>query len=380
MTESEWLPCDRPTAMLDFLQGTASARKLRLFGVGCCRRLLPEPRRRPPDAAWRCIPPLGLEVLATAIDLAERAADEPVADRAWDELRPAPGELPGWGYATECAVTVLRGDVKPAEYCACLDDHCLAWFQDVCQEAADAGRTAAWAGWQADWEGDSFWQGLRAEMQVEYERGDVPRQRELDKLTLIDYYERKSGRSYADDNWEKRWRAAWTAAWAAAWKASWPPFSWEHSRGDLQFEEWERANLAWDWGSFVDAVREDAWRSGRDWENARDIGHLVKRLLGDAQPFGAAYRAWLRKEMAFVVTDVLGNPFRPVVCSPAWQTPVVTALAGAIYEGRRFGDLPVLADALEEAGCDQAEILAHCRQPGAHVRGCWVVDVVLGKS
>ena len=55
-------------------------------------------------------------------------------------------------------------------------------------------------------------------------------------------------------------------------------------------------------------------------------------------------------------------------------------LAQAIYEERRFGDLPVLADALEEAGCTDADILSHCRGPGPHVRGCWVVDLLLGKQ
>jgi hypothetical protein len=55
-------------------------------------------------------------------------------------------------------------------------------------------------------------------------------------------------------------------------------------------------------------------------------------------------------------------------------------MAQAIYEGRRFADLPVLADALEDAGCADAALLGHCRGPGEHVRGCWVVDLLLGKG
>jgi hypothetical protein len=55
-------------------------------------------------------------------------------------------------------------------------------------------------------------------------------------------------------------------------------------------------------------------------------------------------------------------------------------LAAAIYEGRQYEDLPILADALEEAGCGTEDILRHCRQPGEHGRGCWVVDLLLGKS
>jgi hypothetical protein len=77
---------------------------------------------------------------------------------------------------------------------------------------------------------------------------------------------------------------------------------------------------------------------------------------------------------------VVGNPFRPVSAAPAWLTPQALALARTAYEKRRFEDLPLLADTLEEAGCTVASILAHCRGPGPHVRGCWVVDLVLGKE
>jgi hypothetical protein len=77
---------------------------------------------------------------------------------------------------------------------------------------------------------------------------------------------------------------------------------------------------------------------------------------------------------------VLGNPFRSVVLDRSWRTPAVVALARTVYEERRFEDLPLLADALEESGCTDAAILSHCRGPGPHVRGCWVVDRVLGKE
>jgi hypothetical protein len=77
---------------------------------------------------------------------------------------------------------------------------------------------------------------------------------------------------------------------------------------------------------------------------------------------------------------ILGNPFRPATMNPTWLTTTVTGLAGTIYEERAFGRMPVLADALEDAGCDQEHILGHCRRPGEHVRGCWVVDLLLGKE
>jgi hypothetical protein len=78
--------------------------------------------------------------------------------------------------------------------------------------------------------------------------------------------------------------------------------------------------------------------------------------------------------------DVLGNPFRSVTIERAWRSANVVGLAQSISESRAFERLPILADALEDAGCDNADILNHCRQPGEHVRGCWVVDLILQKK
>lgn len=85
-------------------------------------------------------------------------------------------------------------------------------------------------------------------------------------------------------------------------------------------------------------------------------------------------------QAATALRDLFGNPFRPVSFSPAWRTEAVVALARGIYEERAFDRLPVLADALEDAGCDDARVLDHCRDAGPHHRGCWVVDLVLGKT
>jgi hypothetical protein len=77
---------------------------------------------------------------------------------------------------------------------------------------------------------------------------------------------------------------------------------------------------------------------------------------------------------------VAGNPFRPVIADPRWRTSTALGLAETIYADRAFDRLPILADALEDAGCDNADLLAHCRGEGPHVRGCWVVDLILGKE
>lgn len=75
---------------------------------------------------------------------------------------------------------------------------------------------------------------------------------------------------------------------------------------------------------------------------------------------------------------VFGNPFRPVTLSPSWLTSTVVAIARGMYDARDFSAMPILADALQDAGCENADVLAHCRGLGPHVRGCWVVDGVLG--
>ncbi|AMV27755.1 hypothetical protein VT84_25360 [Gemmata sp. SH-PL17] len=80
------------------------------------------------------------------------------------------------------------------------------------------------------------------------------------------------------------------------------------------------------------------------------------------------------------IRDIFGNPFRPVALSPSWRTSTVVALASQMYGSRDFSATPVLADALQDAGCDSADVLDHCRNNGPHVRGCWVVDPVLGKE
>lgn len=87
-----------------------------------------------------------------------------------------------------------------------------------------------------------------------------------------------------------------------------------------------------------------------------------------------------RHVQARLLRDILGNPFRPVTADPRWRTETVVALAAGIYTERAFDRMPILADAMEEAGCDHADILSHCRGEGPHVRGCWVIDAILGKE
>ena len=93
---------------------------------------------------------------------------------------------------------------------------------------------------------------------------------------------------------------------------------------------------------------------------------------------GPAFLA-ARAKQADLLREIFGNPLRPVRVEPAWLTwnnRTVPLLANRIYDERSYGDLPVLADAAEEAGCAHAELLAHLRAPREHVPGCWALDLL----
>jgi hypothetical protein len=84
-----------------------------------------------------------------------------------------------------------------------------------------------------------------------------------------------------------------------------------------------------------------------------------------------------------LLRHIVGNPFRPVAIDPKWlrwDGGVVGKMARVIYDEGQFEDLPFLADALMDAGCDNEEILEHCRTPRDHIKGCWVVDALLQRT
>jgi len=97
------------------------------------------------------------------------------------------------------------------------------------------------------------------------------------------------------------------------------------------------------------------------------------------QGFSAKKKA-IQRGRTRLLREIFGNPFRPIAVDPSWLTPTVLQFANHIYDDRDFAQMPILADALQDAGCEDTELLAHCRGPGPHVRGCWVVDLVLGKE
>lgn len=109
-------------------------------------------------------------------------------------------------------------------------------------------------------------------------------------------------------------------------------------------------------------------------------------LMADEQAFGPK-RDTVAVVVLNIVRDVFPNPFRVAVLGPTHRTPAVSSLAQAAYDER---DLPsghinparlaVLSDALEESGCADGDLLSHLRASGPHIRGCWALDLILGKQ
>jgi hypothetical protein len=257
VTEAEWLACTDPQKMLEFLQGKAGDRKLRLFAVACCRGT-----------------GLGFRLHTSyqdAVELAERHADG--------------ASLPPGALAAAAAEANRQHEVS-----AMMADY------DPC---SDPARLTA----------------------------------EVDALTVG----------------------------LVGVKPSWDP--------GLAAEVFA---IAFAPGMYSDSP-----------------GNVPRKGKPHFKTKGAAHTFFLR-EQAALLHDIFGNPFRPVALNPAWlawQDGTIPRLAQASYEDRGLPSghldparLAVLADALEEAGCDNQDILSHLRGPGPHVRGCWALDLVLGRT
>jgi len=135
--------------------------------------------------------------------------------------------------------------------------------------------------------------------------------------------------------------------------------------------------LAWDVSEYI--ARDSA---AELWKNATEDDRFDWGFFG----IGPPDPLWQKTHKAIVdeypplLREIIGNPHASIILDPTWLTSNVATVAQSIYDNRAFDRLPVLADALEEAGCHDAGILSHCRSEGPHVRGCWAVDLVLGKQ
>lgn len=135
-----------------------------------------------------------------------------------------------------------------------------------------------------------------------------------------------------------------------------------------------------------------------DWRYRRDLGlntfavHIAHDLWADFYNYAfdnlgkqSGYDLSVLREdpsifLPAVLREIFGNPFRRVSFSPEWRTGTAVALARQVDESRDFCVMQILADTLQDVGCKDERILDHCRNAGTHVRGCWVVELVLGKE
>jgi len=123
-----------------------------------------------------------------------------------------------------------------------------------------------------------------------------------------------------------------------------------------------------------------AWQAA-EWAHSYDESRKRQRIAA-ARPRAVKYHTAREEDAAVttVVREVFGNPFLPAPFDPRWRTTDVTGVARGMYDDRAFDRFPILTDALLDAGCDSEMVLAHCRGTGPHVRGCWVIDLVLGRA
>jgi hypothetical protein len=135
----------------------------------------------------------------------------------------------------------------------------------------------------------------------------------------------------------------------------------------------------WEPGQYAAESVTAAWMFAAEARVLHEVGYAEDAHRGSPSPYEVSTHA-AHAEFTSVLRDTFGNPFRPALFESAWRTEAVVGLARGMYESRDFAPMPVLADALEDAGCAEEGVLAHCRGRGPHARGCFLVDVVLGKS
>jgi hypothetical protein len=129
----------------------------------------------------------------------------------------------------------------------------------------------------------------------------------------------------------------------------------------------EKARAAARMGNEAALFAANAAASDATWAVGRLFGHITTHAD--------------RRNKVQLLRDLWGPlPFRHLAIEPSWLKAKVIKLAQSIYDDQVFDRLPALADALEDAGCHDADVLGHCRGPGPHIRGCWVLDLILGKA
>jgi hypothetical protein len=166
----------------------------------------------------------------------------------------------------------------------------------------------------------------------------------------------------------------------------WAPWSWLTKAGGAVFAAClPPGHLGNPVGSFAGRYMRGSYLVMRGVDAAAEAAanHASPPAEGNRGAIHSGILVRERTEQCRLLRDVAGDPFRPAALDPswlAWNSGTVVSIAGAAYEKQAFDCLPILADALEDAGCTDPAILGHLRGPGPHVRGCFVIDLILDKG
>lgn len=435
MTEQEWMECKDPQPMLQFLRGRADNRRLRLLACACARQqwsgLVENEFRRAVEIAEQCADGLGgqKELRAAEEEIwyigwgvvhGERAANEAatatVEDFAGDAAQNAVAcvahaapalireifgnpfravrDTTDWLPASDKHILDLARTIyenhdfgempRLSEFLkqvGCPDEELLAhlacptshfrgcWALDVILGHRPEAGAVTVAGWLEEVHPFymlTWWRYLRGEPSDRKRRLLACASCRLAWPVFTDECLSRAvalAEAFADD-------AADTAELDAAAEAA-------HALGLAR-------------GEILSTMRRDqpgqpalanAWNAAHAVAYAanRDSSWFGNAMHHSAQDGGRG-RDTVDAGQAQLVREILGSPIGTVRCDPAWLTPTVVALAESTYHDRAFGRMPILGDALEDAGCNSQDVLSHCRGPGPHVRGCWVVDLLLRKE
>jgi len=320
MFESRWLECKRPAPMLRYVAERASRRKRLLFVAACCRRLWPWLRG----------------------DASRRAVEE--LERQADASRPRS--------PSQAVRALARSAVSAAEE--------RRQGANAVHQEADARRAGVWGSiWVGDPPAPSVLVRAAAEVQEalahqqEAEAGVQASElvaavmEEWDNLELV---ARQTTQVVVHGR-----IAALTRVRALRWL---------HRADEEADRPVPRSRAA------LRAAQVVQWIEQQE-ETIRERAERQEERTAKVE----------RRAQVALIRDLFGNPFRPVAIEPAcleWNEGCLVKMARTIYDERKYQDMTILADALEEAGCGTAELLNHCRQPGEHARGCWALDLLLG--
>ncbi len=326
MTEADWLSADDPFPLISFAAPRMTERQRRLFAAACCRRiwhLLTDDRLRElVELSERCA--------EGRVSRAELQAAADALPRPGHQLPPPPPTLPTspWEPGTPDPVQYRTFHFGPGPQALRIGSG-IVNFRELprwCQEAYRSALAAANA--------DPYSAARDAAAEYAFEQASETHPLHARIEQLQDRISQAVKRIE-----DLRWRGADRAA-------------------DEQ----------------AVALRQT------ETEVEAEIIRLRQEIMSDADSARTRVSVEERAAQAGLLRCAVGNPFREVVFRPEWASSTADGLARGMYESRDFAAMPILADALEDAGCDDTLVLRHCRDEGPHARGCWVVDRVLRKT